>query len=285
MKKKPPLFKGIIRKGPNYGEKDGRKITSDDVVILKNSSDPTKVRIENPMKIYEKTTRSYFTYDKILGGIVFLLFLIVLLIKFVLNDLFITEVSKNLESLISTLSFAFITSYIFYLIVIKRKEVIRNRETYAVICGLTDSLIENGTHILKLIVKSANREQEVEKLNKIDLDTIERLCELADLSMIEPGNRLDTGQFIIAYGVKKVNFYIEKIYVFMPFLEGEYIKRLSKIQNSSFYREITLLPDLKHYNLKGFSKDIYQYLNLMDDLKIHNEQLKNKYLKNYKKIN
>jgi len=280
--KKKPLFQGIIRASPGYYGKGGKKLTKDNIVVLKKDSDPTKLQMTTPIAIYEPAKTKRISYDNILSIIVAFLILTLILIKFVFNQFFITNTEKNLEQLISNFCFAFIASFIFYLLVVKRREVVRNRETYAVICGLTESLISHGTNILNLMAKGANKEEEIRKIKKLDIDIIESLCSQADLTKIIDGNKLDIGGLIILSGVKKVNYFIEKIYRYMPFLDGEYVKRINRIQNSSFYREITILPEKREYNLNGFGTDILEYINLLDDLGAYNKTLKIKYLKGYK---
>jgi hypothetical protein len=276
------IKKFILKANPGTYGKNHKKLSVDDIVEIGLDTSYHNIPISNPIRIYERKQNEIISRDGILILVFIILFVTLILLKFILNDFFVTERDKNFEFLLSSLCFAYISSYIFYLIVIKRSEIVNKREAFAIICGLTDTLISYGYDVYDMIAKGTDKEEEILKIrDKIDRETFKRICEQVDITKPHEGYNSNIGAVIILVGVKKIDFYKNKIYNYMPFLDGTFIMHLNKIQNSKFYRTITLLPNKKNTNIKEYSDDILKYFELLKEFEKYNNELKKKYLKNY----
>lgn len=281
-KGKKIIKKFILNVNPGKYGKGHKKLDVDDIIEIDTETSDYNVPISNAMRIYEKKTAGFFTQEKILLGLLFFLALILIALKFILNDYFTTEREKNFEELISGLCFAYISSYIFYLIVIKRSEISRKKEAFAVICGQIDSLVDFGKEVFNIVAKGTDIETELLKQrNKIDRVTFKRACSRVNIEKHHEGFNRNIGEVLILYGVNKIDFYTSKIYEFMPFLDGVLIKHLNRIQNSKFHRTITLLPVKAKKDIKEYSDDIFTFLVLIEELEKYNKELKKEFLSNY----
>jgi len=272
----------ILKADPGRYGKNGKQFQVDDIIEIHPDTDKYNLPISNPMRIYEKKKGIIFTQDRLLLGLLVILSLILISLKFFFNDNFTSEKEKNFEQLVSGLCFAYISSYIFYLIVIKKSEISRKKEAFAVICGLVDSLVDNGKEVYDIVAKGTDIEEELlSQKRKMDRATFKRACSRVNIEKQHEGFNQTIGQVLILYGVKKIDFYTSKIYEFMPFLDGTMVKHLNRIQNSKFHRTITLLPTKVKKDIKEYSEDIFTFLELVEELEIYNATLKEEYLSDY----
>ncbi|WP_026932628.1 hypothetical protein [Christiangramia echinicola] len=274
------LFKG----DPGTYGKGKKQVTTDDLVQIRKNSNIPSLPVSTPIGIYHRKKTEYLSQNKLINILFGLSIIILILLKFVFIDFFNSTREKNLELIISNLCFAYIASFIFYAIVIKRSDKHKKIEAYAIICGLNDSLLSHGKNVKKWIHKGTEKEDEIGKLkDSMDRQTFKRICAQVDLNKIPNGYQASIGSLILLDGVRKINTYIEKVFNYMPFLEGELIHQLNKIQNSKFSRTILLIPHKAKNGLEEFSNDIFDFLILLEELENYNDSLKKKYLENYEK--
>ena len=269
------LFKGEPGK---YG-KGEKQMTEDDLIEVKPNSKIPSIQITTSFNIYHKKKKFSVSYNTILNILFVLCILLIITFKFIFIDIFISNREKNLKELILNLSFAFIASYIFYNIVIKKSDQIKKKEAYAVICGLLDSVIDRGNDVKKWLLIGANRNEKTD-LNKINKTEFKQICSEVDLNKIPSNRKSNIASLILYDGVNRIKFYVDKIFTYMPFLESELIHQINGIQNCKFSVFIIVIPHKEKSNLKEFSLELIEFFGLIDELEIYNNKLKNKYLKN-----
>lgn len=239
--------------------------------LIRLDSDFNPKEFNEPISLYYQQKKN--NYISILD------YLFVICILYALSESFLLKItsenlfSKSLLELISKIAFAYITGYIFFNIVTRKTETERKKNIYAVICGNVDSLVNNANRIEKSIWSGNFKENESEFLN---------ICNNIDLNQkVEPSN-LEIKEMIIIYGLDNTNKIINRIYTFMPFLEGALVHIIGQIENSFFIRKIQIIKNSKVNTLhNNESESILQYLKLIDELGKINNILKDKYLKNY----
>src|SRR5690554_4242046 len=112
------LFKGA----PGMYGKNRKQSKAEDFVKIKNNTNIPSIPIISSTKIYIRDREKSFYKKNVLNIILVFCLISILLLKFVFDGYFETDRQKSLESLISNLCFAFIASFIFYIIVIVRTE-------------------------------------------------------------------------------------------------------------------------------------------------------------------
>ncbi|MFT3796547.1 hypothetical protein [Flavobacterium sp.] len=143
--------------GGTYG-KGAKQTTEDDFVELMPNAHIPSIPHTPSVSIYHRKTKSRFNYNQTLNFFFIVCSLSIIILKFLIDDLFITTHEKNLEDLISKLCFAFIGSYIFYNVVTKTTDKLKKKEAYAVICALIDSVIHNGENVKKWLRAGAGKD-------------------------------------------------------------------------------------------------------------------------------
>lgn len=248
-------------------------ISGEDELIKLDKDFNFKDLLSNTVSLYYQKKKS--NYITILDCVFFLC------IIFAISEAFLLKISStnlfisSFLSLISKISFAYITGYIFYNIVTRKTDTERKKIIYAVICGNIDRIVENSEIVKKSLSKLEFKDHEsvfLEECKKVDLN-----------KNIEPSN-LKIKEMIIIYGLTSTNKIIEKIYSFMPYLDGALIHTIGQIENSYFMKRIHFIKNEEVKTLDDYECNaILQFLKLNDELKKINEILKNKYLKNYSK--
>ncbi|AZJ34977.1 hypothetical protein [Tenacibaculum singaporense] len=269
----------FLKANPGIYGKGHKQITSDNLVQIDDKHNISSIPISSPIGIYVRQKTKFVNKNILINFLLILSIVFIILLKFVFVESFNSVFEKNIESVISKLCFAYIASFIFYFIVIKRSEKNKKKEAYAIICALNDSLITHGNNVKKWIHEGAKEEIDT----SLDKDIFKKICSKVDLNITPKGLNIKIGDLIFLDGVKKVNYYIEKIFIYMPFLEGDLLIHLNKIQNCIFSRTITIIPYKSQNNLKEYSNDILEFLQLIEELKTLNNSLKVKFLKNYEK--
>jgi len=228
-----------------------------------------------------------------------LIFILILSsITIILNDFVFNEtaeiisIGNELGSVLSNLSLAYISSYIFYLIVVVVKEKQDKRNVYISVCNLTDILLEHAFTIYNEVIESTGTD--TTKFNKLTITKEEyfKLCEICNPrhtyknkhfgSVFNP-QYANVAQFLQNGTVYNANRYIDKILVFMPFLDTEFIALLNKLRDSQFFKKgaetlITLtqgnIPDVKI----GRFVSMFEYLEIAREIEKYNVKNSKKYL-------
>ncbi|MBG43075.1 MAG: hypothetical protein CL530_03815 [Aequorivita sp.] len=271
------LFKG----GPGVYGKNRKQSKAEDFVKIRYDTNVTSIPIITSTKIYVRDNEKSFLNKHALSLILIICVVSILLLKFVFDEYFQTERLKSLENLISNLCFAFIASYIFYIIVVRRTEKSQKTEAYSIVCGLVESMISHGKNIKKWLLLSAGVEITQTKFNSSDIEFIRDLCKKADITKKLDKSEKTTAELLREDGVIQINTFINRIFKYMPFLDGELIYYLYHLQNCNFYRYVGVMPFKTDKNLIEFSYDIHEYLELIKKIEKHNNKIKANYLKGF----
>src|SRR5690606_11304205 len=126
---------------------------------------------------------------------------IVLSHHFLLNE--IPEFfSKGFElgTILTNLCLAYIASFIFYLIVVVRKEKNNRKNIFSIIYGLTKTLAHNGNHAFKLILKCAGKDEIDFNPTTMSRESFKEICGQCDANKLNDQGRT-FGMEIEEYGV------------------------------------------------------------------------------------
>jgi hypothetical protein len=220
--------------------------------------------------------------------------LIVGLNDFILKD--VPEISKlgdELGAILSNLSLAYISSYIFYIVVVEIKEARDKKNILRAVYHLTDDLVDNGYAIVSEIMGACKVGIADYDKRTMTKEEYFRWCEKVDLKFI-PKNQFFGSianpqyayltKFIYNSTVYHVDKKITKLHEYMTFLDSDFLALLNKLQRSTFYQrdafqlsqssEIANIPGLTI----GKNKAMYDYLEIVREI----EQYNNKHHLKYK---
>jgi len=289
MRKVPRIEKKIVKEKVLYLFKGGygvygknrKQSKAEDFIKIRTDSNIPSIPIITSTKIYIRDKEKSFFNKNILNIILVFCVVSILLLKFVFDGYFVTERLKSLENLISNLCFAFIASFIFYIIVIRRTEKSKKTDAYAIVCGLVESMLFHGKNVKKWLLMSASEEITQAKFTWNDIEHIQELCKNADVTKKLGETGKTTAELFREDGVIQINTFINRIFKYMPFLDGELIYLLNQIQNCNFYRYVGVMPFKSEKDLTEFSYDIQEYMELIKKVESLNNKMKSKYLKGF----
>lgn len=268
------MFKGPAGK---YG-KGENQISKDDLVLMKNASHFGTMD-KTYSSFYHRINIPLFNYSQILNILFIVCSIVLIIFKFFIDHLFVSQHERNFEDIVTKLCFAFIGSYIFYNIVSKTTDKIKKSDSYAIICGLLDTIVYYGNEVKKLLVYKVPNGENI-NFDTITLVELRELCSKIDIHQIHDQYNISVAKLIVHNGVKKIKDLCDKIFTFMPFLDSDLIHVLNKTVNSKFAIYIVVIPDKEKSDLEQFTSEIYDFLKLMKELDKFNQKLKKKYLKN-----
>ena len=276
MKKAPRIEKKIVKEevlylfkgGPGVYGKNRKQSKAEDFVKIRNTTNIPSIPIITSTKIYIRDKEKTFFNKNVLN----------IILVICVDSYFDTVRLKKLESLISNLCFAFIASFIFYTIVIRRTEKSKKTDAYAIVCGLVESMLFHGKNIKKWLLLSAGEEITQAKFTWNYIEHIQDLCKKADITKKLGDTGKTTAELFREDGVVQINTFINRIFKYMPFIDGELIYYLNQIQNCNFYRYAGVMPFKSDKNLTEFSYDIQEYMELIKKVEIFNNKMKTEYL-------
>ena len=187
----------------------------------------------------------------------------------------------EIGNIFSNLSLAYISSYIFYLVVVKYQENKDKKNIYSTIYLRVKKLVDNGNSVVTLL-KNYNPSKEKDLLQKITKEDFLKLCKNSDpkeewkrisFGLIPNNDLFKTtyGQMMYDFSIRYCKDEIDKIFIFMPFLETELLKLLNQVQESNHFKNFS---SYSSYDDRG--EDMFEYHLLMRKIE--------KYInKNYKK--
>lgn len=222
---------------------------------------------KNIYKIRERLILKRVLYLMILAQVVAELLLLYCIEKDTLQERFF--------SLLSALSLAFIASYIFYYIVVVLKEKRDAKNINLIISHWIKELIGRGRSIVYLLEEAAERTS-YHDWEKITQHEFEDLCMAANptkeskkrlLSFIHQPNKPTYGQLVFHNSIQNVNSLIDRIFVYMPYLESDLITLISALKQSSHFKNAEFLGNkIGNQDFSAFSKDMFEYLQMLKDI-------------------
>jgi len=187
---------------------------------------------------------------KLLLHFLFLSFVVV-----ILNDIILKDIPEKfyyghqIGQILSNLSIAYISSYIFYLIVVVAKEKEDKKNIYLSVCRLTNDLILAADSVYNEVINAAGVDPLKYNKKEICFDEFKYLCEKGNPNEIPHGRFLSNidhsweatyAQFIHQYAIANVKLYSDKILNFMLFLDSDYIRLINQIIDSKFINTGTI---------------------------------------------
>lgn len=207
--------------------------------------------------------------------------LTILLVNFVFNET--NEIFKygaETGNALSNLSLAYVASYIFYRIVVVEREKEIKKTIYISVIKLTNKLLFNGFYILDVLVENEKKDRNKihKEKNKITEEEYKELCKKINPNSLsrfsEQVNELELKtntkiESLYIQCVKLVREHIDRIFIFLPYLEDEHIKILNEIRDSKLLstdRGLYFTKTNKNFSI--FENYMYDYFKLI--LKLEN---------------
>ncbi len=213
-----------------------------------------------------------------------------------MNDLLFNETTEvftfgdELGGILSNLSLAYISSYIFYIVVVVIKEKRDKKNIYSSVYILTESLLRNAFTVYEFTIKSANLNPNDFDRDSITKEEFLQICTKAELhnfpENLQLGSPLNLrkasfAEFISINCVQNVNTYTEKIFNYMPFLDSDFVKLINNLHLSIFYiRFAKLLPIFAPSTgiNPRIAEDMFEYFDLARKLEHYNKTQNKKHI-------
>lgn len=225
---------------------------------------------------------------QILNILLVLSIIIVLCNNVLLNDIpeFFSKGSE-IGNILSNLSLAYIASFIFYLVVVKYQENKDKKNIYSTIYNLSKQLIGRGNSVVTTLASASNYSTS-DLTKKITKEEYLELCKKVNPKTISPNTVLGTvtnpipatySQLIYNNSYSNSKVLIEKIFVYMPFLESDFIKLLNQLNESTFFlmADVLATPHLfKNTDFENMANPMFEYHLILRKIEDYIE-------KNYKK--
>lgn len=220
-------------------------------------------------------------------------FLVVALVTIAFNDFIFDEtpeiISKGDEigNFLSNLSLAYISSLIFYYIVVVRKEYNDKLSIYKTVTFYCDQLIGRSFSIYDMIAASSGIDSKGHDHFNVTKELFFEMCNSANPKDIPKNRFLGTpdnliqancATFIYHNSIENANHLINKIFIYMPFLDTEYIEKINKLKTSIYWLMApALIQNNTNTNYAAFSEPMWDYILLLRELNELNSKLKSKY--------
>jgi hypothetical protein len=233
------------------------------------------------MKLSQKQTLNYLL---IFSGV------IVLLNDIVFNEIpEIVSFGDELGAVLSNLSLAYISSYIFYYVVVVIKERKDKRNIYFTVYEWTNHLVGRAYGVYHGIIaaseanhldfdkRTITKEQYIEICNKANPNAVSKNTHLGLPANSQPATH---GQLIFNNSVSNVKAYTEKIFNYMPFLDSEFVRLINRLHSSTFYIvSPTLNFVTSNTDFSVYADNMYEFLEFVRELDSFNETVNKKLAK------
>ncbi len=181
---------------------------------------------------------------------------------------------------LSGLSLAFISSYIFYRVVVIPKENLDKSRINKLIYSYSQQIVGRGKAVLTEVLHSNGL-----PANHIDFKVIEKaeflsLCKSGNPNSISkttvlgtPNNRIPASYRLLIHNdaFENVSHFVKEIMVYIPFLESDFIELINKIKESKFFiSAYTLNYADRTENFSPWGDAFYEYLLILRELDSYN---------------
>lgn len=213
-----------------------------------------------------------------------------------LNDIILNETPEifsfgdELGAVLSNLSLAYISSYIFYYIVIVIKERKDKHNIYFTVNKWTNRLVGRAYDVYdEIILASGVNDLDYDR-RTITKEQYKALCNRANPNAISKNSFLGTpenpqpathGQLIFNNSVFNVKAYTDKIFNYMPFLDSEFVSLINKLHSSTFFLvSQSLTFQTTNTDFSVYADNMYEFLEFVRELDTYNETVNKKLVKN-----
>lgn len=227
------------------------------------------------------------------------LFLILSILIVVFNDFILKDITEKFDlgdelgSVLSNLSLAYISSYIFYILVVELKEKKDKKNVLRLVYELTDDLISNGYSPITEVMEALEVPLKDYKKNTMTREEFFTWCEKCDVKYVPknkffgnyPNNHRSAyiTEFIYNSSVYHANKNIDKIFEFMPYLDTDFIALLNQLRYSIFFKRdaysLTQISSLTNIPNKmiGRIDSMYDYIEIIHKIEKYNNKYHLKY--------
>ncbi len=219
-------------------------------------------------------------------GLLLKLILVAAILTIILNDFILNDIAEvisigdELGIVLSNLSMAFISSYIFYYVVVVLKEKRDKLNIYISVYDWTSQLTGRAYSVYDKLVEGSDIKNFNFNRNTITLYEFVDLCqnvnpnEISDRNFLgTPGNLIKAtyGQLIYNNTVSNVIRLSEKIFVYMPYLDTEHIHLINKLLNSTYFLMAKSLNERTgNTTFNAYAKEMYEFLLFVRELEKYN---------------
>lgn len=213
----------------------------------------------------------------------------ILLIDFLFNEMTeIVSFGYELGMVLSNLSLAYISSFIFYYVIVVLKEKKDKKNIYFTVFEWTDRLVGRAYSVYHNVIAASGAINTDYDKKTITKEQFVELCKLGNPNAISkttffrtPTNNQQPatyGELIYNDSVSNVEAYTEKIFNYMPFLETDFVKLINRLHSSHFFLEApTFLHKTRNTDFSVYADNMYEFLELVRELDTYNST-KNKEL-------
>ena len=196
----------------------------------------------------------------------------------------------ELGAVLSNLSLAYISSYIFYYVVVVIKDRKDKRNIYLTVYEWTNHLVGRaygvyheviaaaGANHLEFDKRTITKEQYKELCNKANPNAFGKNTHLGSPANPQPATH---GQLIYNNSVSNVKAYTEKIFNYMPFLDSEFVRLINRLHSSTFF---LVSPSLtfatRNTDFSVYADNMYEFLEFVRELDTFNETVNKNLAKN-----
>ncbi|MBJ2125857.1 hypothetical protein [Flavobacterium sp. IB48] len=220
------------------------------------------------------------------------LLLAVSFVIILLNDFFLSETSEivpfgdELGSVLSNLSLAYISSFIFYCVVVVLKEKRDKKNIYFTVYEWTNQLIGRAYSVYHYVIIPSGVNQADYDKKLITKEQFTALCNLGNPNAIAENIFLGThinpqpatyGQLIYNNSVSNVDALTKKIFNYMPFLDTEFVKLINKLHSSTFFLVApTFLYQSNNTDFSVYADNMFEFLEFVRELDNYNSTINKK---------
>ena len=223
----------------------------------------------------------YFWSARIELNLLFILsILYIISVRFIINDY--PEPFKGAYKLgwiFYTLALAYISSYIFYFVVVHLKTIKDKKAINEFIAPITYRLVGDGRCIFSELCKKVGV---TNKAFPPDKKVVEEICTInphSEAPMVTQALQRVNWLYYLKHYMFRSKGSISKIFERMPYLESDLIKLLSRIDDSVYFSEIEAITwtPIRNKDFSFLVNSLCNYFILTNDL----EKYANKNLKEY----
>jgi hypothetical protein len=218
---------------------------------------------------------------QLLNLLLFISILIILLNDFLLNETVeIVSFGDKFGTIASNLSLAYISSFIFYYVVVILKDKKDRKNIYFTVYELTNQLIGRAYGVYdNLITASGANHSDYDK-KTITKEQFRNLCNLGNPNAIATNIFLGTpakpqqanyGQLIYNNSVSNVKALTEKIFIYIRFLDTDFVKLINRLNSSKFFLLApAFLHPTRNTDFSVYAESMFEFLEIVRELDTYN---------------
>lgn len=195
----------------------------------------------------------------------------------------------EIGDILSNLSLAYISSYIFYAVVVLNQEKKDRKNIYSTIYNLSKQLVGRGNSVVTTLA-SANNCLTDSLTKTMAKEEFLELCRKTNPKTISPNTVLGTvnnpipatySQLIYNNSYSNSKALINNIFIYMPFLESDFVKLLNKLNESTFFLMANVLANPNAFvntNFESMAEPMFEYHLVLREIENYIETNYKKYI-------